>query len=163
MHSNRCRSRMSATRPRPAGSLRGWSAAPASTKPRPATVALIVTELATNILKHAKRGEILMRLLDRGDTLGVEFLSLDQGPGIANLTQCFRDGYSTAGSPGTGLGAIARLADEFDMHTIPGKGTAVLARLWPKNAKRGNLSRYRVRHRLYSEVRRRSVWRRLEI
>ena len=62
-------------------------------------------------------------------------MSLDQGPGIANLTQCFRDGYSTAGSPGTGLGAIGRLADEFDMHTVQGKGTAVLARLWPKNAK----------------------------
>ena len=98
-------------------------------------VALIVRELATNILKHAKRGEILMRLLDRGAMTGIELLSLDHGPGIANLTQCFRDGYSTAGSPGTGLGAIGRLADEFDMHTVPGKGTAVLARLWPKNAK----------------------------
>src|ERR1700752_518254 len=74
------------------------------------TVALIGTELATNILKHAKRGEILMRLLDRGDIIGVEFLSLDQGPGIANLTQCFRDGYSTAGSPGTGLGVIGGVA-----------------------------------------------------
>src|SRR4030095_311315 len=70
------------------------------------TVALVVTELATNLLKHAKRGEILVRLIERGAMTGIELLSLDHGPGIANLTQCFRDGYSTAGSPGTGLGAI---------------------------------------------------------
>ena len=132
---------MSATRPRPAGSLRALVGRAGFNETETGRVALIVTELATNILKHAKRGEILMRLLDRGDTLGVEFLSLDHGPGIANLTQCFRDGYSTAGSPGTGLGAIGRLADEFDMHTVQGKGTAVLARYGPKTPNRKSLTR----------------------
>jgi hypothetical protein len=57
-------------------------------------------------------------------------LALDKGSGIANLAQSLRDGYSTAGSPGTGLGAIARLAAEFDIQSQPGKGTAVMARLW---------------------------------
>jgi anti-sigma regulatory factor (Ser/Thr protein kinase) len=93
-------------------------------------VALVTTELATNLLKHASRGEIVVRrVVDRGAS-GVELLALDRGSGIANIAQSLRDGYSTAGSPGTGLGAIARLAAQFDIQSQPGKGTAVMARLW---------------------------------
>ncbi|HTF93918.1 MAG TPA: ATP-binding SpoIIE family protein phosphatase [Verrucomicrobiae bacterium] len=95
-------------------------------------VAIIVTELATNLLKHATGGEILLRPIAHGAALGVELIALDRGPGIANLTQCFRDGYSSAGSSGNGLGAIARLAGDFDIYSMPGKGTAVLARVWPR-------------------------------
>src|SRR5688572_24956279 len=93
-------------------------------------VALVTTELATNLLKHASRGEIVVRPIVERGIAGVELLALDQGSGIANLAESLRDGYSTAGSPGTGLGAIARLAAEFDIQTQPGKGTAVMARLW---------------------------------
>jgi anti-sigma regulatory factor (Ser/Thr protein kinase)/serine/threonine protein phosphatase PrpC len=95
-------------------------------------VSIIVTELATNLLKHAGQGEILLRPIALGAAIGVELIALDRGPGIANLTQCFRDGYSTAGSSGTGLGAITRLAGDFDIYSMPGKGTAVLARFWPR-------------------------------
>jgi anti-sigma regulatory factor (Ser/Thr protein kinase) len=98
-------------------------------------VALIVTELATNLVKHAKEGEILMRPVIRHGVLGAEFIALDRGPGIANVAQCFRDGYSTAGSPGTGLGSVVRLAYDFDIHSVPGKGTAVLAVVWPSRKK----------------------------
>ena len=59
-------------------------------------------------------------------------LALDKGPGIANAAQALRDGYSTTGSPGTGLGAMARLATLFDIHSVPGAGTVLLARLWSK-------------------------------
>jgi anti-sigma regulatory factor (Ser/Thr protein kinase) len=100
-------------------------------------VAIIVTELATNLIKHATQGEILIRPVVRGAVVGLEFIALDRGPGIANLTHCFRDGYSSAGSAGTGLGAIARLAGEFDIHSVPGKGTAVLARVWPRGSMSG--------------------------
>ena len=93
-------------------------------------VALVTTELATNLLKHASRGEIVVRPIVNRGIGGVELLALDKGPGIANLAESLRDGYSTAGSAGTGLGAIARLAAEFDIQTQPAKGTAVLARLW---------------------------------
>jgi anti-sigma regulatory factor (Ser/Thr protein kinase) len=93
-------------------------------------VAIISTELATNLVKHTKGGQILVRSLTDGDAGGVELLSLDNGPGIANLGEALRDGYSTAGSPGMGLGAIARLATEFDVFSLAGKGTAVMARLW---------------------------------
>jgi anti-sigma regulatory factor (Ser/Thr protein kinase) len=95
-------------------------------------VAIVVTELATNLIKHASEGEILIRPIASGASLGAEIIALDRGPGIANLSRCFRDGYSTAGSPGTGLGSIARLAADFDIHSIPGKGTAVFAQVWPR-------------------------------
>ena len=98
-------------------------------------LAIIVTELATNLLKHAGEGEILLRPVVRGAAAGAELIALDRGPGIANLTQCFRDGYSTAGSCGNGLSAIARLAGDFDIHSVPGKGTAVLVRVWPRSHK----------------------------
>jgi anti-sigma regulatory factor (Ser/Thr protein kinase) len=95
-----------------------------------ANVALVATELATNLIKHAKGGWLIVRGLQQGENIGVELMALDHGPGINDLAGCLRDGYSTAGSSGTGLGAIKRLARQFDIHSIPGKGTVVLARLW---------------------------------
>ena len=57
-------------------------------------------------------------------------LALDKGPGIHDIARCFQDGYSTAGSAGTGLGAVHRLSSHYDIHSVPGKGTALLARVW---------------------------------
>ncbi len=91
--------------------------------------ALVITEAATNLVKHAGGGQVWMspsRTLDQ-DCLDV--LAMDKGPGMADLERCFRDGYSTAGSPGTGLGAIARLADEVDIYTAPEAGTVLFARI----------------------------------
>jgi anti-sigma regulatory factor (Ser/Thr protein kinase) len=94
------------------------------------SLALVVTELATNLVKHAKSGELLIRRLDPGGMDGVEVLSLDKGPGMADVRVSMGDGYSTAGSPGTGLGAVRRTAAAFDLYTQPGKGTAVVARVF---------------------------------
>jgi anti-sigma regulatory factor (Ser/Thr protein kinase) len=96
--------------------------------------ALVVTEMAGNLAKHTggRGGRILAQPRLRGSVAGVEVLALDTGPGIASVGDALRDGYSTAGSPGTGLGAISRVADEWDIHSLPGAGTAVLARLWPR-------------------------------
>jgi anti-sigma regulatory factor (Ser/Thr protein kinase) len=96
------------------------------------TIALIVTEAATNLAKHATGGEILLYGLQSGKVGGIQVVALDKGPGIANAAQALRDGYSTTGSPGTGLGAMERLATLFDIHSVPGAGTALLARLWSK-------------------------------
>lgn len=95
---------------------------------RIAQVELVVTEMATNLVKHAQAGEILAIPLAPGGK-GLRLLSLDGGPGIADLSACLRDGYSTGGTPGAGLGAIRRLADHFDIYSRPGEGTAVLAEL----------------------------------
>ena len=91
-------------------------------------VALVVTELAGNLVKHTPEGgEVLVRIL-RGDTApGVEILALDRGPGMEDVTRCLQDGYSTAGSPGTGLGAVARISDFFQVHSAPRVGTAILS------------------------------------
>lgn len=91
-------------------------------------VALLVTELAGNLFKHTrgKGGELVVRLIDAH---GVEVLALDKGPGMASVTQALRDGFSTAGTPGTGLGAVGRVADLFDVHSLPGSGTALMARV----------------------------------
>ena len=94
-------------------------------------VAIVATEACTNLLKHAAGGEILLRNTGTDDPNGLselEILALDHGPGMANLEQCLRDGFSTGGSPGQGLGAIVRLSAESDLYSDPGRGTAVLAR-----------------------------------
>ena len=91
-------------------------------------VALAATELANNLLLHAGGGELLMQALGDDDATEIELLAIDRGPGMDNIERCLRDGYSTAGTPGTGLGAIRRLATEFDIHSVPGEGTIVMAR-----------------------------------
>jgi anti-sigma regulatory factor (Ser/Thr protein kinase) len=95
-------------------------------------LALVVTEAATNLVKHAGGGEVLLRALSANGTVGIEVLAIDRGPGLSNPASALRDGHSTAGSPGTGLGAIARLATAFDIHSVPGAGTVVVAQLWAR-------------------------------
>lgn len=96
-------------------------------------VALLATELATNLVKHTSDGgELLLRPLLEDAAVGVELLALDAGPGIANVAQALRDGYSSAGSAGTGLGALARMADFFELYSLPQAGTAVLARVFAR-------------------------------
>jgi anti-sigma regulatory factor (Ser/Thr protein kinase) len=95
---------------------------------RIAQVALAVTELATNLLKHAGGGEILAHEFDDRDGMGLEILALDKGPGMADVQHCLRDGYSTAGSPGTGLGAISRQSEVMEIYSRPGHGTAIMVR-----------------------------------
>jgi anti-sigma regulatory factor (Ser/Thr protein kinase) len=92
--------------------------------------ALVVTEAATNLVKHAGGGEILLRPLRHGPACGLEVLALDRGPGIPDVAASLRDGVSTAGTPGTGLGAMSRLSSVFDVYPEAGVGTAVLARVW---------------------------------
>jgi len=91
---------------------------------------LCVTEAATNILKHAGRGRIVLRVLERGAVFGLEVLAIDRGPGISNFQASVRDGVSTAGSPGTGLGAMTRLANNFEIYAPASKGTVVRLEIW---------------------------------
>jgi anti-sigma regulatory factor (Ser/Thr protein kinase) len=93
-------------------------------------VALVVTEAARNLLKHAGGGDLILRALETKGTAGVEMIAIDKGPGIENVGRCFQDGYSTAGTPGTGLGAIARLSTIHDIYSLPGRGTVLLAQVW---------------------------------
>lgn len=91
-------------------------------------VAIAATELATNLVKYASSGEMLIGTFEDESGSGVEIVALDRGPGFANIKQSFRDGYSTGGSPGTGLGAVRRQAQTFDIVSWLGRGSAILAR-----------------------------------
>ncbi len=92
--------------------------------------ALVATELATNLLKHASGGELIVRAAADASSSGeVELLALDSGPGMPNWRACLVDGYTTSSSPGTGLGAVARASQFFDVFSSPGKGTIALARV----------------------------------
>jgi anti-sigma regulatory factor (Ser/Thr protein kinase) len=104
-------------------------------------VAIIATEVCTNLLKHARGGEILLRVTeDNGAPLaGLELLALDKGPGMRDLGKCLADGYTTGSSPGLGMGAVQRLATESDFYSVADQGTAVLAR-WAPGAPSGPAS-----------------------
>ena len=89
--------------------------------------ALVVTELATNLAKHARKGEILLRALDSpSEPPGVEVIALDAGPGIPDVALSQRDGYSTSGTLGHGLGAVRRQSDDCWIYTQP-TGTVIAA------------------------------------
>jgi anti-sigma regulatory factor (Ser/Thr protein kinase) len=90
-------------------------------------VAIVVTEAATNLLKHAGGGEILGRAVVKGARSALEILALDRGPGIGSVDAALQDGYSSAGSAGTGLGAIRRVSSEFDIYSTRTGGTAILS------------------------------------
>lgn len=92
-------------------------------------VALVATELSTNLIKHSPGGELLIGTYDDADGAGIELLALDRGPGMANVEACLADGYSSAGTAGRGLGAVIRQSHFVDVVSWPGMGTAVLARV----------------------------------
>jgi anti-sigma regulatory factor (Ser/Thr protein kinase) len=98
-------------------------------------VGIVLTETATNLVKHAKQGEVHLRTYQRNGEDGIEVLAFDRGPGVARIEACLTDGYSTVGTAGTGLGAIKRLSDQFDIYSQQGKGTCLVARFFrpPKN------------------------------
>lgn len=91
-------------------------------------VAIVATELATNIIKHGGGGELLLSQYENNGG-GVQIIALDRGKGIANLQESLRDGHSTAGTAGHGLGAIRRQSQAMDVASWPGLGTAILVRI----------------------------------
>jgi anti-sigma regulatory factor (Ser/Thr protein kinase) len=97
-----------------------------------AQLALAVSELAGNLSLHtSKGGGLVLRLLSV-KPLAFELLSLDKGPGMPNFAACLRDGYSTAGTAGTGLGAVHRASTVFDVHTRADQGTVIMSRVYQK-------------------------------
>jgi len=90
-------------------------------------LAIVVTELGNNLLRHARDGRLLVSA--RPARREIEVIAIDRGPGIADIRRSLGDGFSTAGTPGTGLGAVRRLSHTFDIHSSVPQGTIVLARL----------------------------------
>jgi anti-sigma regulatory factor (Ser/Thr protein kinase) len=92
-------------------------------------VAIIATELAKNLARYGRNGHVLVQTVTGAGGVGLDLLAVDSGPGMADVQKCLQDGFSTGGTPGTGLGAVRRLATTFDLYSLPGKGTVVFARI----------------------------------
>ena len=92
-------------------------------------LALVVTELGSNLVRHADNGRLLVAVRAGGGGNRMEVLSLDGGPGMADLGHSLRDGVTTSTTPGTGLGAVRRLSDDFAAFSSVPDGTVVLARI----------------------------------
>lgn len=92
-------------------------------------ISIVVTELATNLVRHTSAGgELLLTSHGWGGELSVEISAIDGGPGMSDVQRCLKDGYSTAGTAGNGLGAVMRLSDESDLFSSE-KGTVVWCRV----------------------------------
>ncbi|MDB5326211.1 MAG: hypothetical protein JWM57_1780 [Phycisphaerales bacterium] len=104
-------------------------------------IAIVVTEIATNLIRHASGGEIVLQSLPAVNCCGLEILALDRGPGIVSMADALRDGFSTGTTAGTGLGAVNRLATTFDVYSSRGHGTAMVAQfhLPPAEARPGRV------------------------
>ncbi len=90
------------------------------------------SELARNTLVHGGGGRAEVQIVANGRRKGVRIVFIDEGPGIPDLDLAFTDGYPTTGGLGLGLSGARRLMDEFDLQTVPGKGTTVAAVKWER-------------------------------
>lgn len=93
-------------------------------------ISLVVAELGSNLLRHATGGELRLELAEAGGRKGLRVESLDRGPGFADFERATADGYSTAGSLGTGLGTVNRLMDELHYHPLPSGGSRIVCCRW---------------------------------
>ncbi|GIJ79475.1 Anti-sigma regulatory factor (Ser/Thr protein kinase) [Micromonospora phaseoli] len=97
---------------------------------RIADLAIVAAELTSNLIKHAEDGVLLLRPVRRESDAGVEMIAIDNGPGMVDLTDSARDGHSTTGTLGIGLGAIVRQASWFDAYSRPDRGTVIVVRVF---------------------------------
>jgi serine/threonine-protein kinase RsbT len=93
-------------------------------------IATAISELARNIVSYARKGEITVKTIHGPSRQGILVIASDNGPGIADVLQAMRDGFSTSGSLGLGLPGVRRLMDEFQITSQPGRGTTVTVKKW---------------------------------
>ncbi|MBI4509555.1 MAG: anti-sigma regulatory factor [Deltaproteobacteria bacterium] len=94
-------------------------------------IATAISEIARNIVEHAKRGEVHICEINKAGKVGIQIVAEDHGPGIASVEAAMQDGYTTKRSSlGIGLPSAQRLMDEFEVHSEIGKGTTVVMTKW---------------------------------
>ncbi|MBN2010497.1 anti-sigma regulatory factor [candidate division KSB1 bacterium] len=91
-----------------------------------------VSELARNMVVHAKDGRLTATKVTQGARVGVNCIFQDSGPGIEDIDQAMREGYSTTKSLGLGLGGAKKLCGEFNITSSMGKGTKIDITEWVK-------------------------------
>lgn len=97
-------------------------------------IATAISELARNIVLYAKRGEIVLALLEDHGRRGIVVTARDEGPGIVDVRKALMDGHSTSGGLGLGLPGVRRLMDDFEIVSQIGKGTTVTVKRWKQGA-----------------------------
>lgn len=93
-------------------------------------IATAISEVARNIIKFAKRGEVILSSTNKNVARGILVVARDQGPGIADVHLAMLDGYSTGNGLGMGLPGCKRLMDEVEIKSELGKGTVVIMKKW---------------------------------
>jgi serine/threonine-protein kinase RsbT len=93
-------------------------------------IATAISELARNIVAYAGKGRITLKVVNGLNRQGISVVASDEGPGIPDVRQALRDGFSTSGSLGLGLPGVRRLMDEFEITSQPGRGTTVVVKKW---------------------------------
>jgi serine/threonine-protein kinase RsbT len=93
-------------------------------------IATAISESARNIVEYATEGEVIVTLVNKGDSRGIEVMVVDHGPGIADLATVLQDGNHSTSNLGMGLRGSRRLMDEFEIASEVGKGTIVTMKKW---------------------------------
>jgi anti-sigma regulatory factor (Ser/Thr protein kinase) len=93
-------------------------------------IGTVVSELATNVLKYATSGVVLLEEFQEGSRAGLQVTVTDRGPGIENIDEALQDHFSSSGTLGLGLPGVRRMVDDFDLTSKPGVGTKVIVRKW---------------------------------
>jgi serine/threonine-protein kinase RsbT len=88
------------------------------------------SEVTRNAVHHGRGGTVRLEQLNDGNRQGLRLVVEDRGPGIADVEQALRDGYTTAAGLGLGLGGARRLSDQFEIESRPGEGTRVSITRW---------------------------------
>lgn len=95
-------------------------------------IATAISEIARNIVVYAQSGEMVLEVVQQGARRGIAIVARDDGPGIADIDEAMRDGFSTGKSLGLGLPGARRLMDEFEIVSEIGKGTTITMRKWTR-------------------------------
>jgi serine/threonine-protein kinase RsbT len=95
-------------------------------------IATATSELARNIVRYAKTGEVIIEEIDNGITTGLQLTFKDRGPGIVDLAMAMRDGFSSGGGMGFGLSGAKRLVNEFEIQSEAGVGTTIVVKKWKR-------------------------------
>lgn len=95
-------------------------------------IATAISEVARNIVSYAGSGEIVLRVVERGQRRGITVVARDRGPGIPDIERAMEDGFSTARGLGLGLPGSKRLMDEFELVSEVGRGTEITMTKWER-------------------------------
>lgn len=112
---------------------------------RTAEIDIVVSELTSNIIKHAKKGELLYRLSSEDDLPLLEIICIDEGPGIKDISHSMRDGISSTNTLGQGIGSVTRLSNVAQFYSAPDWGTIVYCRFHPLLTQKSKTEKYLLR------------------